>query len=243
MIPRIFIDTPIYPGERLVLARDMAHYLRTVLRRNTGDHVIVFNGQGGEYHAEILSLTKTDAALLIHRHDAVSREITPAIHIIQAACRNEKVEHILQKCVELGAASLQIVRSERSSLKLDERKLQTRLQRWQKIIIEAAEQSGRTIIPKLSWQTKLNRIDAKGLKLALHPEAPQSWTQAHNQISEYGDITIAIGPEGGWSPADLQILEQLGFTGLRFGPRILRTETAAPALLAAIQAVLPAEDS
>jgi len=242
MIPRIYIDTPIHPGKRLALTRDMAHYLRTVLRRNAGDAVIVFNGRGGENHAEIMSLGKTEASLLIHRHDNVSRELTPAIHVIQAACRNEKIEHVLQKCVELGAASLQIVRSERASLKLDERKLHSRLQRWQKIIVEAAEQSGRTIIPPLSWQPGLNRIDATGLKLTLHPAASRSWSRMCGHILESVDITIAIGPEGGWSPADLQTLDQTGFTGLRFGPRILRTETAAPALLAAIQAVIPEKD-
>jgi len=100
--------------------------------------------------------------------------------------------------------------------------------------IEAAEQSGRTIIPKLFWQTKLNRIDARGLKLALHPEAPQPWTQARDQISKYGDITIAIGPEGGWVDFEAEKFIEQGFTVFSAGPRVLRVDSAVPALLAQI---------
>ena len=242
MIPRLYMEMPLQCGETLMLDSHSAHYLRTVLRRNAGDHVIVFNGQGGEYQAEIMCLTRADATLHIHRHDDVSREITPAIHIVQAACRNEKIEHVLQKCVELGAASLHIVRSERASLKLDEHKREKRMQRWRKIIIEAAEQSGRTVIPALHWHPGLAHIQATGLKFALHPEASQHWSQAREHLQQCTDITLAIGPEGGWSAADLQTLDKLGFATLRFGPRIMRTETAAPALLAAIQAILPAEN-
>ena len=112
------------------------------------------------------------------------------------------------------------------------------MERWQKIIIEAAEQSERTALPTLSWQDRLTHAPVDGLCYTLHPEVSTSWAGEKPNILTARDITLAVGPEGGWSHQDIETLMAQGFKNLTFGPRIMRTETAAPALLAAIQSLI-----
>lgn len=234
---RLYLPRPLQPGHSVILPTDQAHYLRQVMRLAGGDEIILFNGEGGEFRAEIEQLSRDHSSCLIGEHIDIGRELDCRIHIVQAACRSEKIETVLQKCTELGAASFQIVRSERSDLKLDEKKRAARLDRWQKIIIEAAEQSGRTCIPEIAWREGLKHLQPRGLGLALHPEAEGDWLIRRDSLAVAPEITLAVGPEGGWSAADLDRLQQAGFQPLMFGTRIMRTETAAAALTAAIAAV------
>jgi len=238
MTCRLYIDDALIPGTSIELPADQAHYLRSVMRFTTGDPVILFNGSGGEYHAEVQSLSKGNATLAVTSFSEVNREMACRIHIVQAACRSEKIDSILQKGTELGAASFHIMRSERSSLKLDGAKLSKRMLRWQKIIIEAAEQSQRTIVPTIAWHEKLSSTPACGLCYTLHPASETSWGHEKANMLAADEITLAIGPEGGWSDRDIEILKAGSFTNLTFGPRVMRTETAAPALLAAIGSLI-----
>ena len=235
---RIFIDTDLHPGLEVVIPADQAHYLRHVMRLNNGDALTVFNGCGGEYAASISALTKAHASCLMESYDDISRELPVAVHIIQCANKREKIETVLQKGTELGAASFQIAASERSQFKLPENKRLARLERWQKIIIEAAEQSGRTSIPELVYRGSLGEVQVQAQAYALHPGAAVSFASIRGDLISAADISLAIGPEGGFSARDLQSLQASGCRSLSFGPRIMRTETAAPALLAAIAAVL-----
>jgi len=235
---RIYINTPLSIGSAAEFDAEQAHYLRQVMRLKSGDRVTLFNGHGGEYEASIDSLAKQGGSCRIESFSDVNREMPIRIHIIQCANKSDKIETVLQKATELGAASFQIADSERSQLKLDDRKLQNRLERWRKIIVEAAEQSERTALPGLSWRKTLNDVELGGTGYALHPQGADEWAAVRKGIPSQTDITLAIGPEGGFSPRDLDALEKLGFTALSFGPRVMRTETAAPALLAAIQSLL-----
>jgi len=237
MICRLYLNQELAIASAITLESAQAHYLRSVMRLVVGDAIVLFNGHGGEYLCSIEQLARNHLLCRIESFSDISRELPNRVHIVQAACRSEKIETILQKGTEMGAASFSIVRSERSTLKLDGAKLNKRLQRWQQIIIEAAEQSGRTIIPEVHWFNSLASLPARGLCFTLHPEATAtSWQQESQSIQQADDITLAIGPEGGWSQPDLNTLNAAGFNCLTFGPRIMRTETAAPALLAAIQA-------
>jgi len=220
-----------------MLPADQGHYLRQVMRLQTGDEVILFNGTGGEHLGIIDHLSKQESYCSVGRYVDANRELGCRVHIIQAACRGEKVDIVLQKGTELGAASFHIVRTERSTLKLDEGKKPQRLQRWQKIVMEAAEQSGRTALPIVSWHDSLNSLPNSDAAFALHPEGTASFASLRGEVLAAQDIHLAIGPEGGWSNRDLDKLQACGFRTLTFGNRILRTETAAPAMLAAIQAV------
>jgi len=244
MLCRLYIDQELNLDSSIILPADQAHYLRSVMRLSAGDEIVLFNGQGGEYHCTIEQLARHDSSCRIESFATIDREMPVRVHIVQAACRSEKIETVLQKGTELGAASFTIVRSERSSLKLDGAKLNKRLLRWQSIIIEAAEQSGRTVIPSVRWlnglsQQSLSAIRPQGLCFTLHTVATATnWQDEYVAMRKADDITLAIGPEGGWSRRDIDSLNGTGFSCLTFGPRIMRTETAAPALLAAIQASL-----
>lgn len=234
---RLLLNCDLQTGQEAPIPAAQAHYLRHVMRLVSGDEITIFNGQGGEYRATISQLSKAHSSCLIDTFIDVTREMPIRVHIIQCANKSEKIEAVLQKCTELGVASFQITNSERSQFKLVEKRLHSRLDRWQKIIIEAAEQSERTAIPSLAWSPSLKSLQTVGNAYALHPEAAQQWQDVKASISTASDITLAVGPEGGWSRRDLETLSGLGFTPLIFGPRIMRAETAAPALTAAIQAV------
>ncbi len=235
---RLFLNSDLQTGQEITIPADQAHYLRHVMRLGSGDGITLFNGHGGEYRGTILQLSKSRSNCLIDEFTDVDRELPIRIHIIQCANKREKIEAVLQKCTELGVASFQIANSERSQFKLLEKKLQSRLDRWQRIIIEAAEQSERTAIPALTWCPSLKNLQPVGNAYTLHPEAAEAWQDVKGSISTASDITLAIGPEGGWSRRDLERLSSLGFSPLIFGPRVMRTETVAPALTAAIQAIL-----
>jgi len=236
---RLYIQSPLDTEQDITLADEQAHYLHHVMRLQNGDPVILFNGEGGEYEAVIHGLGNTGALCRIGKYISIDREMSCKIHIIQAACRSEKIESLLQKGTELGAASFQIVRTERSALKLTGNKLETRLKRWQRIIIEAAEQSGRTRIPSLHWRHSLTDVRFTGQSYAMHPLAAHTWAQARNRMAQADEINFVIGPEGGLSKRDLDVLTEMGCETMAFGRRIMRTETAAPALLAAMQSIQP----
>ncbi|OIO66130.1 MAG: 16S rRNA (uracil(1498)-N(3))-methyltransferase [Zetaproteobacteria bacterium CG_4_9_14_3_um_filter_49_83] len=235
---RIFVDSDLHEHERLIIPDDQTHYLRQVMRQKNGDQITVFNGRGGEYTASIEDGTRQNCSCMLDSFHDISRELSLPVHIIQSANRSEKIDVVLQKGTELGAASFCITESERSALRLSGAKLEKRLQRWKKIIIEAAEQSGRTSVPDIFWQSSLQSLPQRGLCFALHPSEVTTWQCQRQNITEASEISLAIGPEGGWSPAELINLTAIGFQPMQFGGRILRTETAAPALLAAIQAIL-----
>jgi 16S rRNA (uracil1498-N3)-methyltransferase len=237
MICRLYIEQVLQVDSLVTLPSDQAHYLRQVMRLQEGDPVTLFNGSGGEYSGHIEQLTKAHVQCKADSFSDISRELGYGLHIIQAACRSEKIESVLQKGTELGAASFHIVRSERSSLHLNGNNLEKRLDRWRKIIIEATEQSGRTQIPELSWNDSLLSLSGSGFSIVLHPHKARGWNEMKSELITASNITLAIGPEGGWSPRDLEKFSTLDFQPITFGTRILRTETAAPALLAAIQAI------
>jgi len=220
------------------IPEDIAHYLRHVMRLHEGDIVTIFDGQGGEYQATIEQLSKQYASCYTTSFDDVSRELPMPIHIIQCANKSEKIETVLQKGTELGAASFHIANSQRSVLKLSGIKLEKRLERWKRIIIEAAEQSERTRIPELHWYPRLSEVPSFHQGYVLHPHQATPWQHLREHICQAQSIAYAIGPEGGWSNDDLNVLQEIGFQSMSFGNRIMRTETAAPALLAATQAIL-----
>jgi len=235
---RIYTNQDLSEHQSICLNDDVGHYLRHVMRLHEGDAITLFNGQGGEYQASINQMSKQLVGCYIEQYHDVSRELKQPIHIVQCANKSEKIETVLQKGTELGATSFQIANSQRATLKLTGLKLEKRLQRWQKIIIEAAEQSERTALPLLHWCNHLEGVQSIGQPFALHPHQAKPWAEVRNDLPQASAITFAIGPEGGWSHDDLSVLQNKGFQTLTFGSRIMRTETAAPALLAATQGLL-----
>ena len=235
---RLYLEAALAAHEEVQFDAEQTRYLRQVMRLKAGDRITVFNGLKGEFLAEINFLAKEGGSCVLSDFVDVNRELPCRVHIIQAANRSEKIETVLQKATEMGARGFQVVNSERASLNIPSNKREKRLERWQKIIIEAAEQSGRTAIPTVIWKDKLAQAECIGQGFVLHPRDAKLWSEVRDDLLGLQDITLAVGPEGGWANQELNYLQSQGFQALKFGERVMRTETAAPALLAAIQAVL-----
>ncbi len=239
-IPRIHVAAPLPPGELLQLPEQAGEHLVRVLRLESGHPLILFNGDGFEVDARLASVTKraVTAELLARRE--CSRESPLRLTLAQSIARGEKMDWILQKATELGVARIVPVVTERTEVRLDEDRAGKRLAHWQQVIASACEQCGRTELPEIAapqklmhWCASLGARDTAA-RFALLPEADVG-------LRDIGTLDqgalLLIGPEGGLSEHDIAVARNAGFRGLRLGPRILRTETAGLAALAALQAV------
>ncbi|MDQ6961681.1 MAG: 16S rRNA (uracil(1498)-N(3))-methyltransferase [Mariprofundaceae bacterium] len=236
---RLFVLQDLKKNQQVILDSEQAHYLRTVMRLSVGDCITLFNGDGAEYEAELHRLHKAEAGCTVKSCLEVETELSVGVHLIQCSNRSDRIETMLQKTTELGVASIQVSNSERSALKLNTNKLEQRMDRWQKIVVEASEQSQRVLVPEVCWRSRLNQVDIQGKGFILHPEAGvEQWAQFQACVVAGETVTLCIGPEGGWSLSDIAILEDLSCERLAFGARIMRTETAGPALMAAVQAII-----
>lgn len=234
-LPRIYQPCQLLCQQELSLTSDAAHHLVNVLRLSMGQQLIIFNGQGGEYLAEIISINKKETIVTIITYNECEPESPLKIHLAQGIARGEKMDFILQKAVELGVAAITPLFTERCNVKLPRERIEKRMQHWQRVIVSACEQSGRTRIPTLhaplsysSWLSTAN----SGLRLILHPKAHHNLRQL---TCDSHTVSIVIGPEGGLTEAELCAAEQQGFQRLSLGPRVLRTETAPLAAITALQ--------
>ena len=235
-VNRAHVDAPLAIGARLPLPESAAAHLVRVLRLGVGDACVLFNGDGHDYDARIVAVGKRGGEVEIVAARAVDNESPLRIVLVQGIARGEKMDWILQKATELGVAAFVPVSSERSEVKLDGDRAAKRLAHWRSVVVAACEQSWRACVPEVAsaepLATALSRLP-DGIRLILDPEAKDVIAT----LGHPGDrpIVVAIGPEGGWSPRDRSLLSEAGFSGLRLGQRILRTETAGIAAIAALQ--------
>jgi 16S rRNA (uracil1498-N3)-methyltransferase len=234
--PRFFCDLKLGPGAQLQLPKNAAHHAAKVLRMEAGDTVTLFNGDGHDYRADILRVHHGDVAVKITGATLVERESPLQVTLAQAISSGERMEFTLQKAVELGVAAIQPIAAERSVVKLSGDRAEKRREHWQNVVISACEQSGRAVVPQvapiLSLSDWLGLRQEFALKLLLSPTAEHT---LHTLPVSAGDFCLLIGCEGGLSPAEQQTAESCGFIPTRLGNRVLRTETAALAALAAMQ--------
>ncbi|MFC6839455.1 16S rRNA (uracil(1498)-N(3))-methyltransferase [Xanthomonas theicola] len=236
-LTRCHVAAALRSGSDVVLPADVAGHLLRVLRLREGDRCVLFNGDGCDYDAELLQAGKHGASVRIGAARPAGNESPLAITLLQGIARGEKMDLILQKATELGVAAIVPVWAERSEVKLDASRMNKRVAHWRSVVAAACEQCGRARVPGLAAPLALAEAacaaGASQLKLALDPQGEHRL----RTLDIPGDTaTIAIGPEGGWSPRDRAVLHAAGFAGLRLGPRILRTETAGLAAIAALQA-------
>jgi len=233
---RIFVDAPLEPGTQAALPEPAVQHVVRVLRLQAGDAIVLFNGDGHDYQARLGATGKRDAsAEVLQRVPPAATESPLRITLAQAIARGEKMDWILQKATELGVAAIVPLASERTDVRLDAERAGKRLAHWRGVLESACEQCGRATVPELAPPTPLEHFAAaaNGRRWVLDPEAGGSI----RAIEPEGVVTIAIGPEGGWSERELELLRVAGFGGLRLGPRVLRTETAGLAAIAALQAL------
>ncbi len=232
---RLFIDQALHAGQSATLSESAANHAVRVLRLRDGDALTVFNGDGHDYSGT-LRLGKRDAQVVVEHATALTNESPLAITLVQAIARGEKMDLILQKATELGVARILPVSSDRTEVKLDEDRADKRILHWQRVLESACEQCGRAVVPQIESPLSLERAarllaDEADTKLVLHPEGGQPLSR----LSVGDAVALAIGPEGGFSERDLAVLDQAGFQRITLGPRVLRTETAGLAAVAAVQ--------
>lgn len=238
-VTRVHVDAPLAAGATVALPEAAAGHLLRVLRLDVGDACVLFNGDGFDYPARIVTAGKRDASVELGAPRAPGNESALRVLLLQAVARGEKMDWIVQKATELGVHGIVPVTSERTEVKLDAQRADKRLAHWRAIAAAACEQSGRARVPAIAPPQALAQALAAlphdACRLILDPQADAI---ALGGLALAGDavVAVAIGPEGGWSTRDLSQLAEAGFRGLRLGPRVLRTETAGLAAIAALQA-------
>lgn len=237
-LTRSFVALPLRAGDTLALPDAAAAHLVRVLRLQPGDACVLFNGDGHDYDARLVSVGKREVRAEIIATRRIDNESPLAITLVQGIARGEKMDWILQKATELGVAAIVPVASERSEVRLDGERADKRATHWREVVAAACGQSGRATVPPVSapqpLATAVARLPAGARRLLLDPQAAHGLDAG---VAAADGIVLAIGPEGGWSARDLATLRDHGFAGLRLGPRVLRTETAGLAAIAALQAL------
>lgn len=237
-LTRTHVDLPLVTGATLALPEPAFAHLVRVLRLGEGDACIVFNGDGHDYAARLVNVSKRGAFVHMEQRTAVLLESPLRVHLAQAIARGEKMDWVLQKCTELGVAGITPLFTERTEVRLDGERGDKRMAHWRGVLTAACEQSGRASLPSLDEPQTLAAYAAAstgGQRLLLDPEATRTLDQLDLQPDN--PVAVVIGPEGGLSERDLATLSAAGFVGIRVGPRILRTETVGLAVIAALQAL------
>ncbi|QSA96274.1 16S rRNA (uracil(1498)-N(3))-methyltransferase [Methylococcus sp. EFPC2] len=235
-ISRFHLTQPLQAGATIALDDERAHYLRTVLRLKKGAELTVFNGEGGEYPAVLVECHREAVRLELGEFNSREAESPLSTFLGLGISRGERMDLGIQKAVELGVTAITPLLTERCVVQLDEARKQQRRQHWQRVVQSACEQCGRNRIPPIHEPEKLEHWLPRqtGTRLFLHPHGGRTLNELPRPDSS---VTLLGGPEGGFSEFEGKMALGAGFTPLRLGPRILRTETAALAALAAIQAV------
>ena len=235
---RCHIDQPLAVGQTLSLPEEASTHLLRVLRLAPGDEVVLFNGDGHDYGARLLSAAKRGAEAEVLSRREVPNESPLRITLAQGIARGEKMDLVLQKATELGVAAFAPMVTERTEVKLDADRAGKRMAHWRGVLGAACGQSGRARVPALAEPVSINTYAAgetADLRLVLDPQGRHSLRDLPLKPGQ--SLALAVGPEGGLSERDLATLRAAGFVGLRLGPRILRTETAGLAAIAALQSL------
>jgi len=237
--PRFFCAGDLSQGATRDLPESAVHHAARVLRLTVGDSVTVFNGAGGESDARILSIGKDRVSVRVGPWH--SREAEPSVRVVllQGLSARERMDFTVQKAVELGVAEIFPVEMRRSVMRLAEERAARRIEHWQNLAIAACEQCGRNRVPEV------HPVSALPDWLGAHPIVPgekrvvlSTLAAARlRDLSAPQQLLLLAGPEGGLAPEELEMAQACGFTPVRLGPRVLRTETAALAALAAVHAL------
>jgi 16S rRNA (uracil1498-N3)-methyltransferase len=234
-MPRFHCPLPLATGQSLDLPAGAARHVQ-VLRLQPGARITLFNGAGGEFEAVVERMGRSDVGVRVESHDPVEREAAREVHLAAAMPANERMDWLVEKATELGAASIQPLMAERSVLRLSGERASKKQAHWQAIAVAACEQCGRNRVPAVHEVAELRTWLARGaagtarLLLSLRPQAV-----ALREVRGEGEpIVFLTGPEGGFSEAEEEAALAAGFRPVTLGARVLRAETAALAALAAL---------
>lgn len=234
-ISRVFTASPLAPGAHIELDARAARYVAQVLRLRRGQYLTLFNGDGSDWSAELTRCDRQGCAARIAERLTTEPAARHTLHLGIGVSRGERMDCAIQKSVELGVTAITPLLTERSVVRLDATRVQKRLGHWRGIVTAACEQSGRSRLPALHPITPLSQwLDGHDSGLLLYHQATASLTALPPPT---GGINLLVGPEGGLNEHERTHAVTQGFTPVRLGPRVLRTETAPLAALAVIQAL------
>ncbi|MDB6099905.1 MAG: rRNA ((1498)-N(3))-methyltransferase [Gammaproteobacteria bacterium] len=254
-LTRVFVDEDLNSGGVVELARDSAAHVAKVLRARSGDELVLFNGDGREFSGAIESVKGSRVFASIGAARIFDRESPFKVTLVQCIPRGDRMDFIVQKATELGVERIVPVLSQRSVVRLDASQAASKQAHWRAVAISACEQCGRNCLPALEAPLPLLHFlgaagagDSRVLRLVLEPERADEPRRAAGAALEAAleagtrvagtpvtGALIAIGPEGGFAPEELEAFNISSFSRLGLGPRVLRTETAAIAAIAILQ--------
>lgn len=228
---RLFVPKEQICDEHVLIEGSDAHYLTNVLRLEKGNEILAFDGEGSLYTVEITKTAKGSVEGLVKDVSTSTKDTKIDITLVQGVAKGEKMDYIVQKCTEIGISKIIPILTERTVVKLDEKKKKNRQERWQKIAKEAAKQSRRVMVPEIGEVTTLDRFKdtlTTGERTIILWEDElnlglKTYLQKQDKLEK---LNIIIGPEGGFSEAEVNKLKEKGVMSISLGSRILRTETA-----------------
>ena len=236
---RFYHSGQINIDETIVLDEFAAHHAQKVMRLKNNDQLILFNGDGSDYTGHVIIISKRQVQVSIKSKKSIESESNIRVILLQALTSSEKMDLIIQKTTELGISEIQPIVCERSVVKIKNEKIEKKLLHWRQVSIAACEQCGRAEIPTIykpvniiKYLEKISESD-KTTKIILSPEATKSLNNSTPNIKQ--DIKVLIGPEGDFTKQELDFSIQKGFSPIKIGPRILRTETAPMCILSILQ--------
>ena len=242
-LTRVFVDGALFPGSTVDLPRDTGSHLAKVLRVRSGDEFILFNGDGREFTAVIEAVRGSHVSASIGAARSIDRESPFTLTLVQRVPRGDRMDFIVQKATELGVERIVPVLSQRSVVRLDPSQAASKQAHWRAVAISACEQCGRSRLPAIEAPLPLlnflgaaNAVDSRVLRLVLEPERADQQAGTLVAGTPVTGALIAIGPEGGFAPEELDAFDLSSFSRLGLGPRVLRTETAAIVAIAILQA-------
>jgi len=237
-IARVHVEAELEVGAEIALAQAQSHYLKHVLRLQSGAALLLFNGrQAVDYQAVLIASGKKLTAR-IESSTAVATESNLACEVIQGLGRTDHIDWMIQKTTELGVSGITLFNAERTQTPLKTAHRQKKMIHWRAVAISACEQSGRALLPTITFHAGLVQalaastaecrllLEFSGVSLASALDRPRT------------AVSILLGPEGGLNPAEIDLAKSTGFTPVSLGPRVLRTETAATSALAIVQSLL-----
>jgi len=239
-MPRIHCPTPLASGALVDLPAGAARHVQ-VLRLQPGNVITLFNGNGGEYSATVTQMGRSDVRVEIGAHDPIERESARAVHVAVGMPANERMDWLVEKATELGVASIQPLITERSVLRLSGERAAKKTAHWQAVAVAACEQSGRNRVPVLhpvaDWSQWLRSLSSAEASPAMGRALLSLGADSVPLPQAFGreqPVLLVAGPEGGLSPQEESSARALGFRAVTLGPRVLRSETAPLAALAAL---------
>jgi len=232
--PRFFAPVDLAPGSEIRLPERAAHHL-AVLRLRSGDNVTLFNGRGGEFTAELVRVSAGQAWARILTSSSPERESLLRVSLAQCVSSGDRMDTTLQKSTELGVSRIVPIASERSVVRLSGDRAEKRVAHWRNVVIAACEQCGRNRVPEVAGITGIDAFlddqEPGSLRLLLAPGAGRTL----RELPRPDKVALLVGPEGGLTERERTSAERAGYVPVRFGPRVLRTETAPLAAIAAMQ--------